>query len=159
MSVLVVDDATIMRIVLKDILEKFCEYPKNDIYEAAGGEQAIVQYKRHRPELVFLDIGMPDKSGTEVVKELIEIDPDAKIVMCTASKDRADVVECVNFGAIDYIVKPLNTERVMQIVSKITGKTFDDEANKSGSNGSGSNKNGSNESQVKYEHEKPEGKA
>lgn len=127
MSVLIVDDAAIMRIVLKDILVKFCEYSKSDIHEATGGAQAIIQYKHLRPELVFLDIGMPDKPGTEVVKEIIKLDPNAKIVMCTASKDKADVIECVKLGAADYIVKPLTTERVMQAVSKITGKVFGEE--------------------------------
>jgi len=125
MSVLVVDDATIMRIVLKDILIKHCKYAKAEVIEATSGERAIFLYKKHQPELVLLDIGMPGLSGLDVVKAIIQVDPEAKIIMCTSSKDKSDVVECIVAGAKDYIVKPPEIERIKTAITKVTGRTFD----------------------------------
>jgi len=122
MSVLVVDDAAIMRIVLTDILVRNCGFEKKDIVEATGGNDAIKHYKKEKPEFVLCDISMPDMNGIDVVKALIEFDQDAKIIMCTASSDRADVQECINAGAKDYIVKPPKPERLTQAVAKIRGR-------------------------------------
>jgi two-component system chemotaxis response regulator CheY len=122
MSVLIVDDASIMRMVLKDILVNHCGYAKEDIFEANGGENAISQYKRHKPEIVLMDISMPDISGVDAVKRIIKIDENAKIIMCTVSNSRGDVVECVRAGAKDYIIKPPVTERVVLAVNKVTGR-------------------------------------
>jgi two-component system chemotaxis response regulator CheY len=92
-----------------------------DIYEASGGNEAISQYKLIQPELVFLDITMPDIDGITVVKELIKLNPGVHIIMCTSSNDRMDVRECIMAGAKDYIVKPPNTERIIKAVEKFRG--------------------------------------
>jgi len=130
MSILVVDDAAIMRIVLKDILVRSCGFAKTDIIEAGGGIEAIAQYKKVRPDFVFCDITMPDMNGAEVVKELILIDANAKIIMCTASSDMDDIQECTSAGAKDYIVKPPRPDRVISAVEKIVGKSISEITNK-----------------------------
>jgi len=127
MAVLVVDDASIMRVVLKDILARNCGFDKADIFEASGGNEAISQYKKITPELVFCDISMPDMNGLDVVKTLITLDPAAKIIMCTASGAEDDIKECIKVGAIDYIVKPPKVERIVQAVAKIKGEHWRDE--------------------------------
>ena len=121
MSVLIVDDASIMRIVIKDTLMRYCNYEKDEIYEASGGADAKLKYQQIKPELVFCDISMPDINGVDLVKELIEIDPEAKIIMCTASAGKRIVKDCINAGALDYVVKPPSHERIMQAIEYVTG--------------------------------------
>ncbi|MCL1883415.1 MAG: response regulator [Defluviitaleaceae bacterium] len=136
MAILVVDDAAIMRIVLKDVLVKHCGYEPKDIVEANGGEHAIYQYKVCKPELVLLDIEMPDKTGQEVVVELLKMDAEAKIIMVTASRDKSDVVECIRKGAKDYIVKPPDPKRIQEAITKLTGRKFEEpEENEPAENG------------------------
>ncbi|MCL2840556.1 MAG: response regulator [Defluviitaleaceae bacterium] len=122
MAVLIVDDVAYMRIVIKDILVKTCGYDKGSILEASGGKEAIAKYKQEKPEIVLCDILMPEVSGIDVVKELIALDPDVKIIMCTSSSEMENVTECINNGAKDYILKPPNPERVKQAVEKIKSK-------------------------------------
>ena len=119
MAVLIVDDASVMRMVIKDTLVRYCGIKKEDIYEAAGGRDAISLYKRINPEFVLCDISMPDINGVDLVKELIEFDPDARIIMCTASAGKDSVNKCINAGALDYIVKPPLPERVVQAIEKV----------------------------------------
>jgi len=121
-SILVIDDASIMRLVLKDILHRYCQYEKHDIHEAMDGQQAIFKYSQVKPEIVLCDIAMPDLSGIDVVRAIIGKDPDAKIIMVTASSDAADVRECIRAGARDYIIKPPKPERVMLAIEKGTGR-------------------------------------
>ena len=121
MSILVVDDVAIMRTVIKDVLIKFCDYNESDIYEATGGEDAISKYEKLKPEFVFLDITMPDVDGITVVEEIIAMDSDAYIVMCTSSSEEADVKECIIAGAKDYIVKPPVPERIKGAIDKFKG--------------------------------------
>ena len=125
MTVLIVDDAGIMRMILKDILVRYGKYSQNDIFEAADGEEAISKYKEHSPELVLCDIAMPDMNGIEVVKVLKGLNPDVKIIMCTASTDQSDVRECIKAGARDYIIKPPKPERVIQAIQVVTGQVFE----------------------------------
>jgi len=122
MSILIVDDAGIMRMILRDILMRFGHFKKEDIFEAVDGEDAIRKYRKHEPEVVLCDIAMPDMDGIEVVKKLKEFDPNVKIIMCTASSDQSDVRECVSAGAKDYIIKPPKPERVMQAIEAVMGQ-------------------------------------
>ena len=121
MSVLIVDDASIMRIVLKDILSRNLGFDKGKIREASGGKDAIAQYKKEKPEFVLCDISMPDMNVADVVKALKEIDQEAKVIMVTASGGQDKVMECISAGACDYIVKPPKPERIMKAINKIRG--------------------------------------
>ena len=119
-SVLIVDDASIMRMVMKDILQRYCKYEKHKIHEASDGHEAIQKFNKVKPSVVLCDISMPGMNGIDVVKAIIEKDPDAKIIMITASNDEADVVECIRAGAKDYIIKPPKPERVVIAIKRIT---------------------------------------
>ena len=121
MVILVVDDTTILRSVLKDILVEFCEVQRNSIHEASDGVQAVLEYKRLKPDLVFLDISMPRLNGIDTVKQILEVDRHAQIVMCTGAGERSIVKECIRAGAVDYLVKPLLPIRVAEAVRKIMG--------------------------------------
>ena len=124
MKILIVDDTHIMRVIVKDIFVKHLNVNKNDCFEAPDGRTAINQYKAIEPDLVFLDINLPDLNGIEVVKELKKINGSAKIVMCTSSGDEEDVRGCISAGAGDYLVKPVKPERVINAVKKLMGSSF-----------------------------------
>jgi len=121
MAILVVDDAAIIRVILKDVLTRYCGYSKEDIIEATGGADAIKKYKSENPEFVLCDISIPDMDSAEVVKALIDIDPDAKIIMCTTPNNMEDIEKCTLAGAKDYIVKPPKPESVKQVIEKLSG--------------------------------------
>lgn len=123
MTVLVVDDTIILRSIIRDLLVEFCNVSKSNIYEASDGMQAVREYKRLRPNVVFMDIAMPNLDGVETVKQIIEFDPAAKIVMCTGTGGEYVVRECVREGAIDYLVKPIIPARLVSAVRNITGGT------------------------------------
>lgn len=120
MTALIVDDTHILRLVLKDILVKYCSIDETDIYETSSGIDAIKEYKTHKPDIVFLDIAMPDLDGKSVIGEILAYDAFAKVIMCTSSSDKNNIRECLNVGAIDYIVKPPRLDRVKQAVGKAT---------------------------------------
>ena len=122
MTFLVVDDTSVMRFILIDILMRQYGVEKSDIYEAENGREALNKYRLFKPDVIFLDITMPDLDGITVVKELMSQDTRIKIIMFTSSNDEADVVECIQAGARDYIVKPPDPERVLKAVEKATGK-------------------------------------
>ncbi|MGQ9664937.1 MAG: response regulator [bacterium] len=119
MRILVVDDAMFMRRMLTDILEKgghtVCGV-------ASTGKEAVERYKELKPELVTMDIIMPDMSGIEAVKEIKKIDPKAKILMVSAMGQQALVLEAVQAGAIDYVVKPFQPSRVLESIERIMKK-------------------------------------
>ena len=116
--VLIVDDAAFMRMMIKDILSK-------NGYEIAGeaenGLKAIDKYKELTPDLVLMDITMPEMDGIQAVKNIKAIDPNAKIVMCSAMGQQAMVIESIQAGARDFIVKPFQQERVLEAVRKVVG--------------------------------------
>ena len=119
-TVLIVDDASIMRMVMKDILQRYCKYDKYNIHEASDGHEAIHKYNKIKPAVVLCDISMPGMNGIDVVKAIMEKDPEAKIIMITASNDESDVVECIRAGAKDYIIKPPKPERVVMAIKRLT---------------------------------------
>lgn len=113
--ILIVDDAAFMRMMIKDILRK------NDFEvcgEAQDGIQAIERYKELKPDLVTMDITMPNMDGITAVREIKKIDPSAKIVMCSAMGQQAMVVEAIQAGALDFIVKPFQHDRVVEALRK-----------------------------------------
>ncbi len=113
--ILVVDDAAFMRMMLKDILEK------NDfevIGEAENGQMAVDKYKELEPDLVTMDITMPEMDGIEAVKHIRSLDANARVVMCSAMGQQAMVIDAIQAGAKDFVVKPFQPERVVEAVSK-----------------------------------------
>ncbi len=115
-KILVVDDAGFMRMMIKTCLTK-SGYP--NVIEGEDGEKAIALYKAEKPDLVFMDITMPNLDGIGALKGIKEVDPNAKVVMCSAMGQEAMVMEAIKEGAMDFIVKPFKPERIIQTVSKI----------------------------------------
>ena len=116
MRVLIVDDAMFMRMMLKDILSK---NGYEVVGEAANGKEAIEKYKRLRPDLVLLDITMPEMDGITALKEIKHIDPQAVVVVCSAMGQQNMVIEAIQNGAIDFIVKPFQQNRVLESLRKV----------------------------------------
>ena len=113
--VLIVDDAAFMRMMIKDILNK---NNYEVVGEAENGQVAVDLYKELRPDLVTMDITMPEKDGIAAVKEIKAYDPQAKIIMCSAMGQQMMVMEAIQAGAKDFIVKPFQQERVVQALEK-----------------------------------------
>ncbi len=117
-GILIVDDAAFMRMMVKDILVK---NGFQVLGEAENGAKAIEKYKELSPDLVIMDITMPEVDGIQAVKEIKKINPNAKIVMCSAMGQQAMVIESIQSGAKDFIVKPFQADRVLEAVKKAVG--------------------------------------
>ncbi len=117
-KILIVDDAAFMRMMIKDTLKK---NGYENIIEASDGELAVQMFKAEKPDLVIMDITMPNKNGLEALKEIKIIDTNAKIVMCSAMGQESMVVEAIRNGAKDFIVKPFKADRVLKTVQGILG--------------------------------------
>ncbi|MGH4121146.1 response regulator [Clostridium sp.] len=117
-KVLIVDDAAFMRMMIKDILEK---NGFNVIGEANNGIKAVELYKVERPDVVTMDITMPDMDGIEAVKAIKAFDPTAKIIMCSAMGQQSMVMDAIRAGARDFIVKPFQADRVLEAIKKVVG--------------------------------------
>ncbi|MBC7331006.1 MAG: response regulator [Synergistetes bacterium] len=113
--VLIVDDAAFMRMMLRDILTK---NGYEVAAEAENGVQAVEKYKEVKPDLVTMDITMPEMDGITAVKEIKKIDPQAKIVMVSAMGQQAMVIEAIQAGALDFVVKPFQPDRVLEAIKK-----------------------------------------
>lgn len=117
-GILIVDDAAFMRMMIKDVLTK----NGFDVTgEAENGINAIEKYKELQPELTIMDITMPEMDGIQAVKEIKKLNPDAKIIMCSAMGQQAMVIEAIQAGAKDFIVKPFQADRVVEAVRKVIG--------------------------------------
>lgn len=116
--ILVVDDAAFMRMMIKDVLVK---NGYDVIGEAENGLKAIEKYKELTPDLVLMDITMPELDGIQAVKQIKAFDAGAKIVMCSAMGQQAMVIESIQAGARDFIVKPFQAERVLEAIRKVIG--------------------------------------
>ena len=116
--VLVVDDAAFMRMMVKDILSK---NGYEVVGEAENGMKAVEKFAELRPDLVTMDITMPEMDGISAVKAIKKIDPKAKIVMCSAMGQQAMVIEAIQAGARDFIVKPFQADRVLEAVRTAVG--------------------------------------
>jgi len=119
-NILIVDDAAFMRMMLRNILEKIGH---TIIGEAADGNEAINKYKQLHPDLVTLDITMPEVDGIEALKGIRKVDENAKCVMCSAMGQQAMVIEAIQNGAKDFIVKPFQPGRVATAVNNVLGVT------------------------------------
>ncbi len=116
--ILIVDDAAFMRMMIKDILTK---NGYEVVGEAENGAVAITKYKDLTPDLVIMDITMPEVDGIQAVKEIKKVNGDSKIIMCSAMGQQAMVIESIQAGARDFIVKPFQAERVVEAVKKVLG--------------------------------------
>lgn len=114
-KILITDDALFMRVTLKTILK---ENGFEEVFEAANGEEAVAMYKEHQPNVVLMDITMPVMDGITALKAIKQLDPKAKVVMCTAMGQKDMVVDAVQSGAKDFIVKPFQPDRVVESVRK-----------------------------------------
>ena len=117
-TVLVCDDAIFMRTMISDIL---VQAGFEVVGEAETGVQAVQRYRELNPDLVTMDIVMPDMGGIEAVREICRDDPDAKILMCSAMGQQALVVEAIQAGAKDFVVKPFQPSRVLEAVQRVLG--------------------------------------
>ncbi|TCZ79256.1 response regulator [Paenibacillus albiflavus] len=113
---MVVDDAAFMRLMIRNILEASGHQV---IAEASNGKQAVELYKQHRPDLVTMDITMPEMDGIQAVKRIKQFDSSAKIIMCSALGQREFVLDAIFHGASDFIVKPINKDRVLEAVRNL----------------------------------------
>jgi two-component system, chemotaxis family, chemotaxis protein CheY len=119
-KIMSVDDSAFMRMLLIKILKNM-GYTDADIIQAENGNEAVTKYKAQKPDLVFLDIVMKEKYGTEALKEIMEFDPNAKVVMCSAVGQESIMKEAMAMGAKDFIEKPFKEENVKERVLKILG--------------------------------------
>ncbi len=117
-KILLVDDAAFMRMMVKDTLTK---NGYTDLDEASDGMQAVAKYDELHPDLVIMDITMPNMDGLEALKTIRAKDPNATIVMCSAMGQEAMVIEAIKSGAKDFIVKPFKPERILKTVTSILG--------------------------------------
>ena len=113
--VLVVDDAAFMRKMVTDALTKGGH---EVVGEAGNGDEALVRYQELKPDVMTLDITMPEKDGLTALKEIIAADPAAKVVMCSALGQESKVLESIKLGAKDFVVKPFQAERVLTAIEK-----------------------------------------
>lgn len=116
MTVLVVDDATFMRHMLKKILSEIdCEV----IGEAADGDEAVTKYKELKPDIVTLDLVMPKVGGIDALKEIREADSNARVIIVSAIDQREPLMEALKLGAVDYVVKPFEKDRIEEAVQRV----------------------------------------
>ncbi|HEY8528869.1 MAG TPA: response regulator [Paenibacillaceae bacterium] len=116
--ILIVDDAAFMRMMIRDILTK---NGYEVVGEAQDGIQAIERYKELQPDLVTMDITMPEMDGITALKEIRKMDANAKVIMCSAMGQQAMVIDAIQAGAKDFIVKPFQADRVIEAVKKTIG--------------------------------------
>ena len=112
-NILICDDAAFMRMMIKDIL--------NIAGEAENGAKDVEKYAELKPDLVLMDITMPEMDGIEALKKIKETDPNAAVIMCSAMGQQAMVIESIQSGAKDFIVKPFQADRVLEAVQKVVG--------------------------------------
>lgn len=117
-NILLVDDAAFMRMMLKDILVK---NGYDVVGEAENGAKAVEKYKELKPNLVIMDITMPEMDGIQAAKAIKGDDGNATIIMCSAMGQQAMVIEAIQAGAKDFIVKPFQPDRVLEAVKKVIG--------------------------------------
>lgn len=117
-NILICDDAAFMRMMIKDILTK---NGYNVVGEAENGLKAVEKYQETKPDLVLMDITMPEMDGIAALKGIKQIDPNAHVIMCSAMGQQAMVIESIQAGAKDFIVKPFQADRVLEAVKKVVG--------------------------------------
>lgn len=116
---MLVDDAAFMRMMIKKALTAS---GYDDFVEAQDGAEAVQKYGEEKPDMVIMDITMPNMDGLQALKKIKEADAGAKVVMCTAMGQESMVVDAIKSGARDFIVKPFNADRIVQTVNAVLGK-------------------------------------
>lgn len=117
-NILICDDAAFMRMMIKDILSK---NGYNVVGEAENGAKAVEKYAELKPDLVLMDITMPEMDGIAALKAIKSSDAGATVIMCSAMGQQAMVIESIQAGAKDFIVKPFQADRVIEAVKKVVG--------------------------------------
>ena len=117
-NILICDDAAFMRMMIKDILTK---NGYNVAGEAENGAKAVEKYNELKPDLVLMDITMPEMDGIQALKNIKASDAGAQVIMCSAMGQQAMVIEAIHAGAKDFIVKPFQADRVLEAVKKVVG--------------------------------------
>ena len=117
-NILICGDAAFMRMMIKDILTK---NGYNVVGEAENGLKAVEKYSETKPDLVLMDITMPEMDGIQAMKKIKELDSGATVIMCSAMGQQAMVIESIQAGAKDFIVKPFQADRVIEAVKKVVG--------------------------------------
>ena len=117
-KILITDDAAFMRMMLKDILTKGGH---EVVGEAENGLVGVQKYKELKPDLALFDITMPEMDGIQALKEIKKADPSALVIMCSAMGQQAMVIEAIQAGAKDFIVKPFQGPRVLEAIAKVVG--------------------------------------
>ena len=115
-KIMVVDDAAFMRMMVKNAL---AQGGYTDVIEATDGQDAVKTYTEQKPELVLMDITMPNMDGLEALKKIKEIDSNSQVVMCSAMGQESMVIEAIKSGAKDFIVKPFKPDRILATAEKI----------------------------------------
>lgn len=116
--ILIVDDAAFMRMMIRDILTK---NGYEVVGEAQDGAQAVEKFKELKPDLITMDITMPEMDGISALKEIKKLDGNAKVIMCSAMGQQAMVIDAIQAGAKDFIVKPFQADRVIEAIKKTLG--------------------------------------
>ena len=116
--ILVADDAAFMRKMIRMTLS---EVGLDNIVDAKDGEEAVNLYNEKHPDLVLLDITMEKKDGLEALKEIMEADPSAQVIMCTAIGQQQTVMEALELGASDYVIKPFQKDKLVEAVLNVLG--------------------------------------
>ncbi len=117
--IMIADDSDAIRLVLKDILS----IGKHQVVsEATDGAEAVDFYQKHKPDVLLLDLAMPKKDGLVVVKEVMQFDPNAKIILITASDDQKIISQCLENGASSHISKPFDFNGVLKAIKDISAK-------------------------------------
>lgn len=114
-KILIVDDAAFMRMMVRGI---FLEAGHEIVGEAENGREGVRKYKELKPDLVTMDITMPEMNGIEAVQEIVAYDPNAKVIMCSAMGQQSMVLDAIKAGAKDFLVKPFNKEKVLDSAKK-----------------------------------------
>lgn len=117
-NILICDDAAFMRMMIKDILTK---NGYNVVGEAENGAVAVEKHKELNPDLTLMDITMPEMDGINALKNIRANNPSANVIMCSAMGQQAMVIEAIQAGAKDFIVKPFQADRVLEAVKKVVG--------------------------------------
>jgi len=115
-NILIADDLQSIKLVLRDLLEKA---GFRVVGEASNGEEAVELFQDKRPDVVLMDITMPKMDGLTALKKILKIDPGANIIMCSALGQQTLIVQALQMGAKDFIVKPFRPDRVINSIKKI----------------------------------------
>jgi two-component system chemotaxis response regulator CheY len=115
-KIMVVDDAAFMRQMLKQII---AELGYEVIADAANGEEAVKMYSQMQPDLVTMDITMPEMDGIEAVRAIRKINPAAKIIMCSAMAQQKLVIDAITAGAKDFVAKPFQAEKIKETIQRV----------------------------------------